>query len=304
MAAPTLLYNRAFRHMLGTGSRPSPVKESKIMRKLSGQGRAKARPVVMAVVLLSIAVSAGCANFLAGALTAGQAFLITPETEEAIGREAAAEFLRENTALRHESVQEEVRLVGRTISAVSSRPDAAYTFTAVEGETPNAFALPGGPIFVTRPLLVRLTDEAQLAGVLAHEVAHVAHSHGIAQLRQALVLQGIAIATLGDQPDLLRRAAAIALDLVLKGRGRAHEAQADTFGTRWMAAAGYEPAGVVDMLVMFQQMGDVPGYLVWASDHPALADRIRDVEGLIAQEGLGPGKRNAERYQQSMAPLR
>lgn len=287
----------------GTFFGPRPVRFTKVKRKFTERGRVAARLLVMATAVLLAVSPTGCAQVLAGAITAGQVLFLTEQTETALGRQAAEDFVRENPPVRIQAVQDELQRVGKIVAARSSRPDAAYAFTAVTGEAPNAFALPGGPIFVSAGLLKRMKDEAQLAGVLAHEVAHVAERHGLNRLREALVLQGIAIAALGNQPELLRRAAAIALDLFRKGRDRGSERDADLLGARWMAAAGYDPKAMIDTLGMFKSIGDVPGWLVWASDHPALDDRIRDVNAIIAQEGLKGGVRNAAQYQEVMAPL-
>ncbi len=274
-------------------------------RKFTDRSRAIGRSFVIAVALaLGTASIGGCAQLLAGAVTAGQALFLTPQAETDIGREAAAEFLQQNPPLKNQAVQDVVQAVGRSVAARSSRPDAAYTFTAVEGEAPNAFALPGGPIFVSSGLLTRIKDEAQLAGILAHEVTHVAQRHGLNRLREALVLQGIAVAALGNQPELLRQAAAVALDLVIKGRDRASESEADAQGVRWMSQVAYDPTAMVDTLEMFKAMGEVPGWLVWAVDHPALGDRIRDIQAEIAHEGLKGTVRNAQRYQLIVAPLK
>lgn len=262
------------------------------------------RLLVTVLALAGVAVEAGCAQLLAGAITAGQALFLTEQSEIALGRQAAEDFLEENPPIRSQAIQDELSAVGKAVAARSSRPGAAYTFTAVAGEAPNAFALPGGPIFVSAGLLTRLDDEAQLAGVLAHEVAHVAERHGFNRLREALVLQGIAVAALGNQPQLLRQAGAIALDLFKKGRDRESEREADLLGARWMSAAGYDPRAMLDTLAMFRSLGEVPGWLVWASDHPALSDRIRDVGALIDRERLPGTARNAAQYRQAIAALK
>ncbi len=268
------------------------------------RSRALLRSAVSGIAIVTLSVSAGCAQLLAGALTAGQALLLSPETEVAIGKEAAAEVLAESPKVASQAIQDEVSAIGRAVAARSTRPDAAYTFTAITAKELNAFALPGGPVFVTSALLAKLDDEAQLAGILAHEVAHVAERHGIARLRETLVLQGVAVAALGDQPALLRQAAGIALNLIIKGRDRASEEEADILGLRWMHAAGYEPRAAIDTLALLYSLGDVPGYLVWASDHPALADRIKQAGALIAAENLVGGARNAEKYRRIMAPIK
>ncbi|MBM3269211.1 MAG: M48 family metalloprotease [Candidatus Sericytochromatia bacterium] len=274
------------------------------MAMTARQGRVRLRAVLGGFVLVSAAVAAGCAQLLAGALTAGQALLLTPETEVAIGKQAAEEYLRGRSRIAIQAIQDEVTAVGMAVAARSTRPGAEYSFTAITGSEINAFALPGGPIFITQGLLAKLGDEAQLAGVLAHEVAHVAERHGINRLREALVLKGIAIAAIGDQPALLRQAAGIALDLILKGRDRASEDEADILGIRWMRQAGYDPRAVVDTLQTLAEVGDVPGFLVWASDHPALADRITQARRVITSENLAGGARNADKYLRVMAPIK
>lgn len=255
-----------------------------------------------------LAVTPGCAQVLLGGLVAGQALApITDEQEVAIGRSAAQEVLADpkTPASSHAQVASYVQQVGAKVAARSERPGLPYEFHVIVSDEPNAFALPGGQIFVTTAALEAMRNEAELAGVLAHEVTHVAHRHGIDQLRRAMLAQGIAIAALGSTPALAQQAGKIALDLVLKGYSRTAESESDEYGARFSSAAGYDPHGLATFLdTLRQQLGDTPKAFEPLSDHPVISDRIRHLDAVIAEQHLTGTQVGAETFLAQTQPLR
>ncbi len=255
-----------------------------------------------------VAVTPGCAQILLGGLVAGQALTpITDEQEIAIGQSAAQEVLADpkTPAYTNTQVTSYVQSVGSTVAQRSDRPGLPYRFHVIASSELNAFALPGGQIFVTTAALKAMQNEAELAGVLAHEVTHVAHRHGIDQLRRAMLAQGIAIAALGSTPALAQQAGKIALDLVLKGYSRTAEDDADRYGAIFSNAASYNPSGLPSFLnTLATTLGDTPKAFEPLSDHPIISERVKRIEQVIAEQRLSAAQVNAETFLSQTQPVR
>lgn len=255
-----------------------------------------------------LAVSPGCAQILAGGLVAGQALApITDEQEIAIGQSAAQEVLSDPKTPPYTNAQvtSYVQSVGARVAQISDRPGLPYQFHVIASSELNAFALPGGQIFITTAALKAMKNEAELAGVLAHEVTHVAHRHGIEQLRRAMLAQGIAIAALGSTPALAQQAGVIALDLVLKGYSRTAEDDADRYGAIYSSRASYDPIGLAGFLnTLAQTLGDTPKAFEPLSDHPIISERVKRIQQVIAEQRLSGTQVNAETYLGQTQPVR
>ncbi|MNK68445.1 TPR repeat-containing protein YfgC precursor [compost metagenome] len=252
--------------------------------------------------------SAGCAQLLTGGLTAAQALQPISEAQEIeIGRSAAQEVLNDSKTrlYTHSSVNAYVREVGMRMASRSERPGLPWEFRIVEDAALNAFALPGGQIFITTGALSAMKNEAELAGVLGHEVAHVAHKHGIEKLKQAMIAQGIATATLGSTPQLAQQAGAIALTLVLNGQGRGAELEADRYGTLYEARENYNPQALGDFLrTIDTTSGGTPAWLGVLSTHPSLNERLETIRQTIEQHKLSGNLTKESEYLTSTSPLR
>jgi predicted Zn-dependent protease len=156
-------------------------------------------------------------------------------------------------------------------------------------QTINAFALPGGPVFITVGLLRRLKSEAQLAGVLGHEVGHVVARHGAEHLAKqqlgAALVNAVGIAA-SDNPDSARQAAVVAQavnQLVGLKYGREDELESDRLGFRFMTEAGYNPQGLVELMQILgsaRQGGAPPEFF---SSHPSPDNRVERLQNLITQ---------------------
>lgn len=252
--------------------------------------------------------SAGCAQLLTGGLTAAQALQpISEEQEISIGRSAAQEVLNdpETRLYTQSSVNAYVRDVGMRMAARSERPSLPWEFRIVDDPALNAFALPGGQIFITTGALKAMKSEAELAGVLGHEVAHVAHKHGIEKLKQAMIAQGIATATLGSTPQLAQQAGVIALTLVLNGQGRGAELEADRYGTIYESRENYNPHALGDFLRTIESTsGGTPEWLGVLSTHPPLNERLETIRQTIAQHKLSGTMMRESEFLTATAPLR
>ncbi|ACG71464.1 peptidase M48 Ste24p [Anaeromyxobacter sp. K] len=180
-------------------------------------------------------------------------------------------------------------------SAKKDRPDVDWSVKVInDPKTVNAFATPGGFLYVYSGLLLAADDTAEVAGVLGHEAGHVVARHSARQMVNAMGLETVMGIALGKNPN---GAAQLAAGLAGKGAllayGRADESEADEYGARYAAAAGYDPHGIA---TFFQKLekgeGKQPGWTTYLSTHPATPDRIEKVDRYIAEHHLtGTGGR-------------
>ena len=207
------------------------------------------------------------------------------ETEVAIGRGIAVEaFSRFGGEYENEALIRYVNFVGHTVSEFSDRPDLRYHFSILDSEERNAFAAPGGYIFVTRGLLRSLRNEAELAGVLAHEVAHVTRRHMLETIRRSAILTNVADVTLSamdEDPAMFANIITHVSDVLFtRGLDKTLEFDADVYGTEYLYRAGYNPQGLRDyLLTLKRQEGETRS--VFFSTHPETAERIRKLDALL-----------------------
>jgi len=189
--------------------------------------------------------------------------------------------------------------LGMELAAISERPSLPWTFRVVDDPTVNAFALPGGYIYVTRGILAHLESEAELAGVVGHEIGHVTARHSVNQMSKQ---QLAGLATMGAmiaKPELQQFGglAETGLGLMFLKFGRDDERQADDLGLRYLQRSSYDPRPMADVMEMLQLVsaaggsGRVPG---WMSTHPAPANRRQRILDQIA--GAGGGTVNRDRH--------
>lgn len=167
----------------------------------------------------------------------------------------------------------------------SVRPDLPWTFTVLNTSVPNAFAVPGGQVFVTRGLLTEMEDEAEFAVVMGHELGHVEHRHSVQQQGQQLLVGVAASAAAATWGDTAGQGVAVAGQLgILLPYSRADETESDVRGIENSYAAGYDPRQGADVFRTFLKMkkeaGD--GTPTWLSTHPADEERIQNVLRLSA----------------------
>lgn len=231
----------------------------------------------------------------------GQAALpIGPEKEREIGFGIAATMAGRYPIVNDAALNEYVSLVGATVAEQSIRgSEVEFHFAVLDTDDVNAFAAPGGYIFVTRGALALMTSESELAGVLAHEVAHVDEKHVLDGIRQAGTMQAASDEAQLSGP-LLDAISGKGASLLLSGLSREDEMEADSLGMLYAAAVGYRPDGMIRFLehvssAVEQQEG---GLAAFASSHAATADRLDAIRRQIAAAGLteSSGAANEARF--------
>ncbi len=254
-------------------------------------------------VVLAAAVVPGCAT---NPVTGESNFVLINESQEsALGAQYAPEITQEyGGRYPDEALQAYVSEVGRKIAAISHRPNVKFTFTLLDSDQVNAFALPGGPVFITKELLGRMSNEAQLAGVFGHEVGHVTARHGVQQMSQAMGAQAILKVLSGAAGSAeLAQVGGAMFGLAQKGYGRDHEFESDRLGVDYSVKAGYNPIGVVQLLEILQSLHEQEPSAVeeWFMTHPLTSRRIDQAHAEIDKRFPGATRDpnlliNAERF--------
>jgi len=226
------------------------------------------------IVLVAVAfVLAGCS---VNPITGQEELMFIPENQDfAIGRKYAPEVEKQmGGRIDNESLQSYVKSVGRKIARVSHMPDIEYHFTALNHDSLNAFALPGGYIFITRGMLQKLQTEAQLAAILGHETVHVVARDTSNMMSKELGL-GLLLASVAaaDAPGEVLNAAQVATTILNLKYSRNDEREADLGGLRYMVRAGYNPYGMVETMEMLEKQ-DREKPVEFLSTHPSPENRI------------------------------
>jgi predicted Zn-dependent protease len=201
----------------------------------------------------------------------------TQEEEIVIGQQFASILLGASPLLQNPAVQRYVNTLGRWLASQTERPDLPWTFGVLDDDGFNAFATPGGYILITKGLLARMRNEAELAGVLAHEIGHVVKKHHLGAMKSqgwAGLAADFAGAAAGN--DKLK---SVALDLghklLVSGLDKNDEYEADQLGVVIAARAGYDPYGLPSVLQMLQvQNGSEANFKLMFDTHPTPADRL------------------------------
>jgi len=212
---------------------------------------------------------------------------LTPAAEERIGAAEEARVQESVGLSDHAASAQWVDAVGRRVAAFAP-PGVNYRFHVLDMEEPNAFALPGGPVYISRGLLAFLNSEDELAGVLGHEIGHIADRHAAGRQRVATpiaILLGLPAAIVGTiAPGLGRLAtlpASMAGGAAMASYSRKQEHAADELGVGYAAAAGYDPAGLASALEALEREvaldGDLESEASFFANHPTTPDRIERV---------------------------
>ena len=237
----------------------------------------------------------------------------TPKEDVQLGREAAQEVQQQLPMLRDDGVDDYVERIGEKLAdAIPSEfqhPEFRYSFDVVNVSDINAFALPGGPMYVNRGMLEAAKNEGEVAGVLAHEISHVALRHGTAQASAATkyevgsVLGQIAGAILGGTlGQVVSMGSQFGFGTAFLKYGREYERQADLLGAQIMARAGYDPR---DMASMFQtiQAKSGNGGPEWMSSHPNPSNRHQAINQEAAKLKVSNPIRNTQAFTQVKSRL-
>jgi predicted Zn-dependent protease len=214
--------------------------------------------------------------------------LVSEGQEVAMGREADPAIIATIGLYPDDAWQRYMQRLGAGLAAASERPNLPWTFRVVDDPAINAFAVPGGFIYVTRGILAHLTSEAQLASVVGHEIGHVTARHTAAQMsQQQLFGLGLAVGSMANaQVAKYASTANQALGILYLKFSRDHERQADELGLRYMQRGHYDPREMPGVFVMLDQQGKAAGGAgrlpEWLATHPSPANRVATITRQIA----------------------
>lgn len=230
---------------------------------------------------------------------------IDRETECALGAAAARKLIARYGLYRNAKVEQYLNRVGFALVSVAADQSYPYSFAILDTTAVNAFACPGGPVFITRGLWNRLDNEAQLAGVLGHELAHVVRRDAVEQARVANASAAALDATVGQSLlPLDRMTDYLVEEVLLKGFTREQEGLADKLGTCYAAALGYYPYGLPDFLeCAFTGSADaVPMTGSLFRTHPETRERVAALREFAGARY--PDRRNAPRLRERLLEAR
>ena len=252
-------------------------------------------PVAALVSMLAASLLGGCARNPA---TGEMRLMMLPMAQEiAMGEEAAPQFIEEfGGRVTSPPLQAYVTEIGQRMAARTEGdfPNLQWEFILLDSGVVNAFALPGGKVFITRGLAERLEDESELAGVLGHEIGHVTAQHANSRISKQLLLSGgleaisavLARSPADDRAADIGRATLPALQvggqLMMLRFGRGEEIEADELGMRYMSRVGYDPSGQLRVMQLLSQLAGGEQGFDWFATHPEPAERARRIEQLLA----------------------
>lgn len=269
--------------------------------------------------LLATAVLAVAASFFASGCIRNPATqkiharLLSAASERKIGEETKKRILEQFRVLESTTVAAYVNDLGQKLARVSDRPTVDYDFTVLDSDLINAFAAPGGFIFVTRGLLESIDDEAELAMVLGHEISHVAALHGVQIIQKemgqnALTILGTVGAAIVAGPEamlMVANTADLFSSLYLLGYSREKELEADNLGLQYILRAGYDPQAALAFLEKLEE-GDpeeAQGWDLYFRTHPSTKERIEIIENMVGERTEREARAQRERYQEIKALL-
>jgi predicted Zn-dependent protease len=233
------------------------------------------------------ALAAGCST---NPVTGKRELILIPESQEiAMGEEAAPQFEKEfGGATAEPRLQDYVQSLGGKLAAASDREGMPWSFTLVNSDIPNAFALPGGKVFITAGLFGSLDNERQLAAVLGHEIGHVCAKHNVKGMQRQMGAEAFTkiVNELAGGKSSVQSAAKIVSSMAVLRYSRDDEYQADALGVRYMERAGHNPWGMVETLEFLQTLGGVePGrFQEMFLTHPLTSKRIEAVKTKVVRD--------------------
>ncbi len=261
---------------------------------------------IAATAVALVTALAGCATNPASGRQ--QFSLLTPQQEASIGQREYPRLVEQFGGVYDDpALTAYVERVGRSVVQATGSANEPYRFTVLDSDRPNAFALPGGYVSVTRGLLALMNDEAELAGVISHEVAHVTARHSAERYSQATIAQlGASILGAATGSDELAELAGSGAQIYLLSYSRGQESEADAIGIRYLAASGYDPFAMSSFLQQLDRESDLDalidgrsegaGLPAYLSSHPRTEDRVRQAGALAARSPGQSVRRNRDSY--------
>ncbi|PSN20353.1 peptidase M48 Ste24p [filamentous cyanobacterium CCP5] len=217
---------------------------------------------------------------LVGPFTAINSTMVLLQGETGIGQQVANQALAQLPIMEDKIVDDYVNAIGTKLAALTGRDEFDYEFHVVMDDSLNAFALPGGKIFLNAGALTKTHSEAELAGLIGHELAHAVLSHGFQMVTEGNLTNSLAAFI------PIREVAGIAASLAVSGYSRDMERQADVLGTQILSASNYAADGLHNLMVTLKEEVDTDSGIRWFASHPAPDERIGYLKHLVEQGGF------------------
>jgi predicted Zn-dependent protease len=257
--------------------------------------------VAMSLILATPAISYGQSwlDLILRGIEIIQLTNLSDRQEAQIGAQIDQQLMRQQFRLyRNESVADYVDDLGQSLVPFSDRSDIDYTFRVVESDQVNAFATMGGYVYVTTGLLRAAENEAQLAGVLGHEIGHIVERHVVDQMEERAIQRGILTAAGLESEEIVALGVEIAIN---RSNSRSDELEADVRGYENIVRAGYAPIALVTFLENLESGGGVPQFL---STHPATDQRVERLRQMMDPATASTGRGlDGEAYRSNIQAL-
>jgi len=214
--------------------------------------------------------------------------LFSEQEEIALGKQTDGEIKAQYGIYSDQALNAYVQKIGQRMTSLTHRPHLTYYFAVLDTPVVNAFAVPGGYIYITRGILALMNSEAELAVVLAHELGHVNARHSMAKLSQLMLAQfGLAVGSaISETFAKITGAASIGIQLLFLKFSRDDEREADALGVEYSRKGGYNPSEMVNFFASLSKLGDlsggqsIPGFL---STHPLTSERIQNTKDMLLE---------------------
>ena len=248
-------------------------------------------------------------TFLAAGFALLSGCAVSQDQEIQLGEQSRGQFEEQFGGLYPDRVvQDYVNGVGMKVARYAGRADVPWEFRVVNSDQINAFSLPGGFVYITRGLLFNLHNEAQLAGILAHESGHVAHRHSVQQLERAQAIQtGAALVGVAAKSQAAAELSNVVAGVALMQYSRDQEKEADLSGLEYMARAGYPPEALVEDMKIMEGLTQGQAPPEFLSSHPNPENRVQYLTDRIQSEYPGvisSGQTNATAFQRKVLDRR
>ena len=220
---------------------------------------------------------------------------VSESDEIAMGQEGAKQTIASIGLVNDSALQRYVGNLGMAMARASERPNIPWQVNVIDDPIVNAFAMPGGPVFITRGILAHMNSEAQLVSVLGHEIGHITAKHSVQQMSQQQLGQIGLVAAMIVQPGLAQfgELASQGLGVLFLKFGRGAESQSDELGFKYMVQQGYDPSEMAEMFKTLERLsagGDQSGRIPeWLSTHPDPGNRVQVTQQRIAATTLPTG---------------
>ena len=250
------------------------------------------------ILFFTLAAASSCGS--GGGILGASGSSVSLDQEWQLGQQLAAQVESQVQLNRDPRLNDYVRSVGERIHARTPLADRPFTFHVINDPSVNAFAIPGGHVYVNSGLIAQADKADMLAGVMAHEISHVVARHAIKQAEQAQQINVIGSILLGQNPGALQEIVANILAGGAMARfSRSDEKEADDLGIGFMSSAGFDPHGMLDMFQKLLSLEQSSPNAVekFMSDHPTTQSRINDIRNRI--QGLPPGIVDEPAYQEA-----